>query len=103
MSRASCTLLLVRCFQASAAFLLLLGAACAQPPIDTRPADTEDTEVADTDTDLADTEDTAPPTPRLAPDFALVDTNPASATYDDPVSPRDYLQKVSGWYVTHAT
>ena len=37
------------------------------------------------------------------PDFALVDVNSTSATYDQAVSPRDYLQKVSAWYFGHAT
>jgi hypothetical protein len=32
------------------------------------------------------------------PDFALVDVNPDSATHDQSVSPRDYLEQVSGWY-----
>jgi hypothetical protein len=39
----------------------------------------------------------------LAPDFMLVDVNPASPTANQPVSPRDYLQRVSGWYFGHAT
>ncbi|NUP08762.1 MAG: hypothetical protein HOW73_22160 [Polyangiaceae bacterium] len=39
----------------------------------------------------------------LVPDFHLIDVNPASPTADQPVSPRDYLQKVSGWYFGHAT
>jgi hypothetical protein len=38
-----------------------------------------------------------------APDFALVDTNATSPTYQDAVSPRDMLQRVSGWYFTHAS
>jgi hypothetical protein len=38
-----------------------------------------------------------------APDFALPDVNATSATYDQTVSPRDYLQKVSAWYFGHAT
>lgn len=38
-----------------------------------------------------------------APDWMLQDVNPESATHDQPVSPRDYLEKVSGWYFTHAT
>ena len=49
---------------------------------------------------------TAPPQnppPAVAPDFALPDVNPTSATYDQAVSPRDYLQKVSAWYFGHAT
>ncbi len=37
------------------------------------------------------------------PDFALVDMNDTSATSGDAVSPRDFLQKVSGWYFTHAS
>lgn len=32
------------------------------------------------------------------PDFALVDVNPSSATADQEVSPRDFLNQVSGWY-----
>ena len=39
----------------------------------------------------------------MMPDFALVDTNTTSSTYDQPVSPRDYLQQVSAWYFGHAT
>lgn len=40
---------------------------------------------------------------QIVPDFALVDVNPTSATFEQAVSPRDYLEKVSGWYFTHAT
>lgn len=36
-------------------------------------------------------------------DFALPDLNPGSARYGQTVSPRDYLEQVSGWYFTHAT
>ena len=36
-------------------------------------------------------------------DFALIDANPTSATFDQPVSPRDYLGQVTGWYFGHAT
>ena len=38
-----------------------------------------------------------------APDFALKDFNPTSGTYRAEVSPRDVLEKVSGWYFTHAS
>jgi hypothetical protein len=38
-----------------------------------------------------------------APDFSLVDQNPASATAGTAVSPRQYLGKVSAWYFGHAT
>lgn len=37
------------------------------------------------------------------PDFALLDVNSTSETYDQNVSPRDFLQQVSGWYFTYAT
>ncbi|MEC7239773.1 MAG: hypothetical protein VXW32_00905 [Myxococcota bacterium] len=39
----------------------------------------------------------------LAPDFSLADRNPNSTSYDDLLSPRDHLEKVSGWYFFHAT
>lgn len=38
-----------------------------------------------------------------APDFALPDVNPTSGTYQQQVSPRDHLEKVSAWYFGHAT
>jgi hypothetical protein len=43
------------------------------------------------------------PVGALVSDFSLQDVNPASPTADQPVSPRDYLQRVSGWYFGHAT
>jgi hypothetical protein len=39
----------------------------------------------------------------VAADFAIRDVNPASPRYDEPVSPRDYLGRVSAWYFGHAT
>jgi hypothetical protein len=39
----------------------------------------------------------------IVPEFALADVNPTSATFEQAVSPRDYLEKTSGWYFTHAT
>jgi hypothetical protein len=39
----------------------------------------------------------------VAPDFSLVDVNPASATYNQPVSPRDYLGQVSVWMFGYST
>ena len=39
----------------------------------------------------------------LMPDFSILDVNPTSATANQQVSPRDYLQQVSGWYFGHAT
>ena len=37
------------------------------------------------------------------PDFALVDVNGTSSSYNQAVSPRDYLEQVSGWYFTYST
>lgn len=37
------------------------------------------------------------------PNFAAQDVNPASPRANQDVSPRDYLEQVSGWYFTHAT
>ena len=37
------------------------------------------------------------------PDFELLDVNPTSTTYDTPVSPRDYITYVSGYYFGSAT
>jgi hypothetical protein len=37
------------------------------------------------------------------PDFAIADVNPNSATYDQEVSPRDYLGGLSAWYFGLAT
>jgi hypothetical protein len=41
----------------------------------------------------------------LAPvaDFSLLDVNTASATFNQHISPRDYLGQVTGWYFGHAT
>ena len=36
-------------------------------------------------------------------DFQLVDVNPTSTTYNNPVSPRDYLQQTSVYYFFHST
>lgn len=38
-----------------------------------------------------------------APDFTLPDVNPNSPRFGQEVSPRDYLEQVSGWYFGHAT
>jgi len=39
----------------------------------------------------------------VVPDFTILDVNPSSGTFDQPVSPRDYLMRVSAWYFGHAT
>jgi hypothetical protein len=41
--------------------------------------------------------------PAMVIDFSLVDQNPSSLSYQQPVSPRDYLMRVSAWYFGHAT
>jgi hypothetical protein len=41
--------------------------------------------------------------PGAAADFSLPDVNPNSASFQAQISPRDYLQQVSGWYFGHAT
>jgi len=86
--------------------------------IDTDTVDTSDTSDTDTgsvdtgDTDTVDTSDTDPvdtdtgsvgPGPNAVVDFSLPDTNPSSPTVGQTVSPRDYLQQVSGWYFIKAT
>ncbi len=38
----------------------------------------------------------------LVPDFRLADLNPNSVRYQSPVSPRDYLLQVSGYYFGNA-
>ena len=40
---------------------------------------------------------------QMAPDFSLLDVNPASLSSGQPVSPRDYLLRVSAWYFGHST
>jgi len=39
----------------------------------------------------------------LVADFSLEDVNPTSATYEDFISPRDYLGGISAWYFGHST
>ena len=36
-------------------------------------------------------------------DFELLDVNPTSSTYNQTVSPRDYLGQVSAWYFGQST
>ena len=36
------------------------------------------------------------------PDFQLMDANPNSMRYNTPVSPRDYISQVSGYYFANA-
>jgi hypothetical protein len=67
-------------------------------------ADSGDTDAdsGDTDADSGDT-DTGGTAPDAVPDFALNDLNRASPRFGEAISPRDYLERVSGWYFIHAT
>ena len=66
--------------------------------------DTADTALVDTDdTAVIDTGETMGPGPNAVPDFLLADINPNSSTMGQNISPRDYLQQVSGWYFIKAT
>lgn len=47
--------------------------------------------------------DAGPMPGALVPNFSLVDVNSTSPTGGTEVSPRDFLEKVSGWYFTHAS
>ena len=75
-------------------------------------SDTEDTgsveDTADTiDTGIIDTADTDTgsigPGPNAVADFSLPDINPASPSVGQNISPRDYLQQISGWYFIKST
>ena len=75
-------------------------------PEDTGNKEDTSTEPEDTSTEPEDTSDTdvGPEAgPEARPDFYLEDVNPSSPRMGEQVSPRDYLEKVSGWYFTHAT
>ena len=37
------------------------------------------------------------------PDFSLIDVNETSPTYNQSVSPRDFMGEVSAWYFGHST
>ena len=39
----------------------------------------------------------------LVPDFSLVDVNTTSEKFEQQVSPRDYIGRVTAWYFGHAT
>jgi len=89
-------------------------------PVDTDSGNTDDTDdtdnsdsgnTDDTAIDTADTgstEDTGDPVdtgipPNPVMDFSRVDVNPNSASFGTSISPRDYLQQISGWYFIKAT
>lgn len=72
--------------------------------IDTAQDTSVDTDVVDTAVqDTGDTGTTTGPGPNAVADFVLPDINPASPTLGQNISPRDYLQQISGWYFIKAT
>lgn len=42
-------------------------------------------------------------TGQQVPDFSLIDENTTSATYQQSVSPRDFIAQGSAWYFGHST
>ena len=83
--------------------------------VDTAESDTAQTDTAEdhSDTSITDTaQDTAidsaeptvdSPIGALATDFQLPDQNPFSHLYQSQISPRDYMNHISGWYFIKAT
>ena len=65
-------------------------------------SDSENKDSADTDSSN-DTSGSPEAGPNARADFKLTDVNSSSPRNQEAVSPRDYLQKVSGWYFTHPT
>lgn len=39
----------------------------------------------------------------VVPEFSLIDVNSTSPTFEQQISPRDYLQQVSGWFFGHSS
>ena len=76
----------------------------ADPKPDNEVDEDTDGEVAeDTATYVDSGVDTGPsPHSGRKDDFSLKDLNLTSPRFGEMVSPRDYLQKVSGWYFLHA-
>lgn len=78
-------------------------------PLDSGPSDSGPLDSGPTDSGALDSGDSGEPDTGGAPDtfpqpdFTLLDENPSSPRYGEVVSPRDYLEQVSGWYFTHAT
>ena len=72
--------------------------------IDTDTGESEETGTVDTaDTSDTDTGTSTEPGLNAVPDFLLADINPNSATIGQNISPRDYLQQISGWYFIKST
>ena len=70
-------------------------------PIDT--ADTTDPLDTADPSDTSDTSDSGVSSEHFVLDFSLPDANPSSPSFGQPISPRDYLNQVSGWYFIKAT
>ena len=72
--------------------------------LDTDTGDSDDTGAVDTaDTGVVDTGTSMEPGLNAVPDFSLADINPNSVTMGQNISPRDYLQQISGWYFIKST
>ena len=39
----------------------------------------------------------------IVPDFALVDVNPSSSSFEQTLSPQNYLGQATAWYFGHST
>ena len=66
--------------------------------------DTADTGTTDTGANDTGATDTGYTVATDAPgDWTLDDLNPDSPRYGEPVSPRDYISRVSGYYFIHST
>lgn len=70
-------------------------------PVDTGSVHTGSVDTAAVDTAVVDTGDGL--SDDAVPDFLLADLNPSSPRCGQMVSPRDYLEEVSGWYFIHAS
>lgn len=71
---------------------------------DTNTTETGTTDTSTTDTaQQSDTADSGNSNIVMASDFTLPDINPVSLSLGQDYSPRDYLQKVSGWYFIKGT
>ena len=70
-------------------------------PIDS--ADASDVSDAADTSDTSDTSDSGVSSEHFVLDFSLPDANPSSPSFGQPISPRDYLNQVSGWYFIKAT
>ena len=110
-------LLLLGCSQQEA-YTVTVGTNKKKGPssvLDTGPSSDDDNDI---DPEVSDQTDPAPEPsepsneetpsntdapPEAKPDFILQDINPTSSTFSNDISPRDYLNEVSGWYFIRST